>query len=108
VRNPALLHALKLGKKEVDERVERSTYQKAVGYHYNAVKIFLPYGSKEPVYAPYVEHCPPDTVTAIFWLKNRDPAHLRDAWQLDATLGKYRISDKPMTEEEAHRFYSRV
>jgi hypothetical protein len=36
------------------------------------------------------------------------PGARRDGWQLDATLGKYRISDKPMTEEEAHRFHSRV
>jgi hypothetical protein len=24
---------------------------------------------------PYVEHVPPDTTAAFFWLKNRDPAH---------------------------------
>jgi hypothetical protein len=50
--------------------------------------------------APYVEHVPPDTTAAIFWLKNRDPAHGRDAWQLEHVTGKYVISDKPMTEEE--------
>jgi hypothetical protein len=49
---------------------------------------------------PYREHVPPDVTAQIFWLKNRDPAHWRDAWQLEATLGKYIISDKPMTEEE--------
>jgi hypothetical protein len=35
-----------------------------------------------------------------FWLKNRDPAHWRDAWQLEHVTGKDIISDKPMTEEE--------
>jgi hypothetical protein len=55
--HPAFGEALKLGKKEADERVERSLYSRAVGYHYDAVKIFLPYGATEPVYAPYVEHC---------------------------------------------------
>ena len=40
-------------------------------------------------------------VTAqIFWLKNRKPAEWRDAWQIEHTLGKYVISDKPMTEEQ--------
>jgi hypothetical protein len=53
------------------------------------VKIFMPAGAKAPVYAPYVEHVPPDVTAAIFWLKNRDPAHWRDA-----------CSDKPMTEEQ--------
>jgi hypothetical protein len=40
-------------------------------------------------------------VTAcIFWLKNRDPQHWRDTQQLEHVLGKYIISDKPMTEAE--------
>jgi hypothetical protein len=52
------------------------------------------------VYAPYVEHVPPDVTAQIFWLKNRDPPHWRGGWQIDHNLGKYVISDKPMTEEE--------
>ena len=47
-----------------------------------------------------VEHVPPAVTARIFWLKNRDPAHWRDAWQLEHVAGKYMISDKPMTEEE--------
>jgi hypothetical protein len=38
--------------------VERSLYRRAVGYHYDAVKIFMPSGADKPVYAPYVEHVP--------------------------------------------------
>jgi hypothetical protein len=49
---------------------------------------------------PYREHVPPDVTACIFWLKNRDPAHWRDAWRLDHTLGKYIISDQPMSEEQ--------
>jgi hypothetical protein len=92
--------ALKVGKAEADSRVERSLYERATGYSYNAVKIFLPYGSREPVYAPYVEHVPPDTTAAIFWLKNRNPAQWRDAWQLEHVTGKYVVSDKTLTEDE--------
>jgi hypothetical protein len=33
-------------------------------------------------------------------LKNRDPARWRDAWQIEHSIGKYIISDKPMTEEQ--------
>jgi hypothetical protein len=36
----------------------------------------------------------------IIWMKNRDPTHWRDAWQLEHVTGKYVISDKPMTEEQ--------
>ena len=64
-------------------------YNRAVGYSYDAVKIFLPAGTKTPVYAPYVEHVPPDVTAQIFWLKNRDPARWRDAWQLEHVTGKY-------------------
>jgi hypothetical protein len=78
-----LLHALKAGKKEADQRTERSLYQKANGYSYDAVKIFMPAGAKKPIYAPYVEHVPSSDVAAIFWLKNRDPARWRDAWQIE-------------------------
>ena len=49
---------------------------------------------------PIVEHVPPDVTAQIFWLKNRDPARWRDAWQLEHVTGKYVISDKPMSEED--------
>jgi hypothetical protein len=72
-----------------------------VGYSYDAVKIFLPAGASKPTIVPYVEHVPPDTTAAIFWLKNRQPAHWRDAWQIEASVGnKYLISDKPLTAEQ--------
>ena len=54
-------------------------YQRAVGYHPDAVKIFCKKDG-EIIEAPYVEHVPPDVTAQIFWLKNRDPAHWRDAW----------------------------
>jgi hypothetical protein len=60
----------------------------------------MPAGAKKPIYAPYVEHVPPDVTAGIFWMKNRDPAHWRDAWQIEHSVGKYIISDKPMTQEE--------
>jgi hypothetical protein len=60
----------------------------------------MPSGAKKPVYAHYVEHVPPEVTAGIFWLKNRRPDLWRDTHQLEHTLGKYHISDKPMTEEE--------
>lgn len=70
--------ALKVGKAEADDRVERSLYQKAIGYRQQAIKIFMPAGKDDPVYAPYVEHMAPDTTAAIFWLKNRRSQDWRD------------------------------
>ena len=70
--------ALKAGKAEADERVERSLYQRAVGYEQDEVKIFMPASAEAPVYAPYRAKIAPDTTAAIFWLKNRKPEEWKD------------------------------
>jgi hypothetical protein len=43
---------------KADGRVERSLYQRANGYNYEAVKIFMPAGAKQPIVVHYVEHMP--------------------------------------------------
>lgn len=75
---PEFCQSLKGGKDEADERVERSLYQKAIGYEQDEVKIFMPGGATEPVYAPYRAKIAPDTTAAIFWLKNRRSQEWRD------------------------------
>jgi hypothetical protein len=40
------------------------------------------------------------TTAAFIWLKNRDPDHWRDVQNVEHVMGKYLISDKPMTLEE--------
>jgi hypothetical protein len=60
----------------------------------------MPANRSRPVYAKYIEHVPPDTTAGIFWMKNRDPQHWRGSQQLEHVLGKYIISDKPMSEAE--------
>lgn len=71
--------ALRVGKDVADDRVERSLYQKAIGYEQEEVKIFMPGGAAEPVYAPFTAKIAPDTTAAIFWLKNRRSQQWRDA-----------------------------
>lgn len=63
--------ALKTGKDGADERVERSLYQRAIGYEQDEVKIFMPANASAPVYAPFRAKVAPDVTAAIFWLKNR-------------------------------------
>jgi transposase len=75
---PEFCQALKVGKDVADERVERSLYQKAIGYEQDEVKIFMPGGAAEPVYAPFRAKIAPDTTAAIFWLKNRRSQQWRD------------------------------
>jgi hypothetical protein len=82
----AFCDALKDWKSEADARVERSLYEKAVGFSQEAVKIFMPAGAETPVYAPYVERMAPDTTAAIFWLKNRQPSQWRDKQEVELTV----------------------
>lgn len=86
IDHPKFCQALKVGKEVADQRVEQSLYHKAVGYSHESVKIFMPAGASEPIYAPYTEHIPPDTTAMIFWLKNRKPDEWRDAKQIDKTV----------------------
>jgi len=73
---PAFSEALKVGKEVADARVEQSLYRRALGYRHDAVKIMSVEG--QVVREDYVEHYPPDTTAAIFWLKNRRPDQWRD------------------------------
>lgn len=74
-QHSAFCSALKIAKEFADQKVARSLYQKAIGYEYDAVKIFQYEG--QPVIVPYREKVAPDTTACIFWLKNRQ----RDQWR---------------------------
>lgn len=68
--------ALKVGKGVADDRVERSLYARATGYEHDEVDIRVVNG--KIVKTPLRKFYPPDTVAAIFWLKNRRRAEWRD------------------------------
>lgn len=86
-RHPAFSGAIKSGRVVADAKVAQSLFHRATGYEHPAVKIFMPQGAPEPVYAPYVEHYPPETVAAIFWLKNRQPELWRDVNHQQVSVG---------------------
>lgn len=86
----ALSALLKRGKEIVDAEVENALLEKTKGGKVllkrplKIKKAFYVEGKKvreeeEIVYADYEEYIIPDTVAQIYWLKNRDPAHWRDA-----------------------------
>lgn len=75
-------HALKAGKAQADERVERSLFSRANGYEHDEVDIRVVGG--EIVQTPIRKFYPPDTTACIFWLKNRKPAEWRD--KVDQTV----------------------
>lgn len=76
-RHPEFIESCRLGLEAATDRVERSMFERAVGYTHDTVKIFLPAGASKPVYASYLKHIPPDPRTGEFWLTNRRP----DRWK---------------------------
>lgn len=81
--NAAFCQALKAGKDEADDRVERSLYARANGYEHDEVDIRVVGGAI--VQTPIRKYYPPDTTAAIFWLKNRRAAEWREVKAVELT-----------------------
>ena len=75
-RYPEFFTTLKDWKETADAEVERSLYERALGYEVKEEKIFCNNG--EIVRAETIRHYPPDPTSMIFWLKNRKPEQWRD------------------------------
>lgn len=76
IDHPAFREALELGKEEADGKVEQSLYKRATGYTFDSEKIMLV--DDEVVRVETLEHVPPDTKAAMFWLQNRRPGLWRN------------------------------
>lgn len=87
--------SLKLAKKLVDAKIEKSLFQRAIGYEHTEVKVFYDAKIGECVEHKIIKHYPPDTVACIFWLKNRDKERWRDTQLIDHTS-----TDNSMTPKE--------
>lgn len=72
---PEFSDALKAPKEIADSRVERSLYQRAIGYSHEEDDIRVV--DNQIVVTPTIKHYPPDTTACIFWLKNRMPEQYR-------------------------------
>lgn len=85
VEHEEFCDALKEWKAEADERVERSLFERAVGYSHPEDKVFNNGG--EALVVPTVKHYPPDTTAGIFWLKNRDKERWKDKQEVEVSGG---------------------
>ena|SRR5829696_6498232 len=84
--HPEFCQALEDGKIDADADVAASLFNRAAGnVRVPAVKIFMPPGATEPVYAPYVEHLPPDVGAAKLWLMNRQLGRWRERREVEVT-----------------------
>ncbi len=108
---PEFRESITRGKIEADAHVAEALYRRACGYNHPAVKIFLPSGAGEPIYAPYTKHYPPDTKAALRWLMNRQPALWRDRQEVNVTSSlEHRLSQMRPEERarDAFEFAERV
>lgn len=90
--------ALIVAKDAADDRVERSLYQRAIGYEQEEVKIFMPSGAAEPVYAPFRAKIASDVGAAKLWLTNRRGETWRDKAELTGANGEALIPPQTNTE----------
>ena len=81
--NEKFCQALKAGKGEADDRVERSLFARANGYEHDEVDIRVV--ANAIVQTPIRKYYPPDTTAAIFWLKNRRQAEWREMKAVELT-----------------------
>lgn len=95
---PQFLESLKKGKAVADSNVASKLYNRAIGYDCKAKKI-VTYEGKVTDQVEYVEHYPPDTTAAIFWLKNRQPGKWRDKKEVE---NQVKLGDEleSMSDEE--------
>ncbi len=89
---PEFLESIKRGKTFADANVAERLYQRAMGYEHPEDKIFNDNG--DPLIVPTTKHYPPDTVAAIFWLKNRQKREWRDKQEVDVTTQGEKIANK--------------
>lgn len=94
-KSPEFNEALKRGKEVVDIEVENALYKKCIGYTVPIKKtfklkrtIFNDDGKKIKEYEELVEgedevYVPADTISQIFWLKNRKPKEWREKIQYE-------------------------
>jgi predicted DNA-binding transcriptional regulator AlpA len=81
LERPQFARAFRLGKEEADRRVERALYQRAVGFSFQAEKVFItPDG---PRLVRCREHLPPDRTAAPFYLRNRCPERWGDTQRME-------------------------
>ena len=84
--------AIDEGRDSADAKVERSLYQRAIGYTYKEKKVIVTMdsdGNQMPARIETTEkHVPPDTTAQIYWLKNRQRDRWKDKWEVDVNTDK--------------------
>jgi hypothetical protein len=104
--HPEFMLSIKKGKEGPDDLVEKSLFNLATGYVYEAEKpLVVSQGSglgSEVEIVKYNERVIPNTTAQIFWLKNRRPEKWRDKQEIEHS-GEMNINNRDLsllTDEE--------
>lgn len=81
--HPEFHAAVHAGKDAADAEIANSLYGRALGYSHKTTKVLIIDG--KPHQEQYIEHHPPDTNAAKFWLMNRQPDKWREKMEVDNT-----------------------
>lgn len=74
--HPGFLESIKRGKEEADSKVANALYKRALGFEHPEVHIAVHRG--HVIQTKIKKKYPPETIAAIFWLKNRQPDQWKD------------------------------
>lgn len=91
-KHPEFSESLKKGKQFADAEVAASLYQRAIGYSHPDVDIRAIDG--KVVKTKITKVYPPETVAAIFWLKNRQLGKWRDKVEQDVKVTHRSLADE--------------
>ena len=83
-RHPDFMASIKRGKADADAVIAKALFHRAKGYSHPEEKIMVV--DHEIRRVETVKHYPPDPVSMIFWLKNRQPALWRDRTEQTNTI----------------------
>lgn len=82
-KDPDFFHSLKENKEYADAMMERSLYERGMGYEHEEDEIFCHPKTGKVTVVKIVKHYAPDPTSIIFWLKNRKPKEWRDKVDID-------------------------
>jgi hypothetical protein len=85
ISHPEFFESIKKGKILADSNVADRLYQRALGFEHDSEEIKVADG--EVIRVPIRKIYPPDTVAAIFWLKNRRSKEWRDKQEIEQSGG---------------------
>lgn len=98
--HPEFLEAIKDGKNKADSEVATRLYERAMGFEHDSEEIKIVKGKVQRLKIRKIY--PPDTVAAIFWLKNRQKDTWRDKVETEHS-GEVTHKFEDMDDEQLNR-----